>query len=150
MVGSSPEALTAMSADVHRPARLDPERFPMTEHMQSCKILEINGVDPKRALLEIRDGKYWDGEPATTQENGTTPMPDGFYFVELTGDGRILNNDVYGPYADAVAAELAARESPTLADLNAVILQLERDGRVQRVVGEDGVARYGAGSRSSI
>jgi hypothetical protein len=33
----------------------------MTEQMQGCKVLEIDGVEPKRALLEIRGGQYWDG-----------------------------------------------------------------------------------------
>ena len=79
--------------------------------MQGCEVLEIDGVDPKRALLELRDGKYWDGELATRKEDGTTPMPDGFYFVELTSDGKgIINDIVYGPYANAIEAELAARE----------------------------------------
>ena len=50
--------------------------------LQGCVVLEIDGVDPKRALLELRDGKFWDGEPATRKEDGTAPMPDGFYFVE--------------------------------------------------------------------
>jgi hypothetical protein len=30
--------------------------------MQGCDALEID-VYPKRALLELRDGKFWDGEP---------------------------------------------------------------------------------------
>ena len=120
--------------------------------MQGCEVLKIDGVEPKRALIELRDGKYWDGEPATRKEDGTTPMPDGFYFVELTSDGkRILNDNLYGPYADAVEAELAAREGYTLTDLNRVITELEREGRIRRVVGEDGVPRYHAvGPPSSI
>ena len=70
--------------------------------MQGCKVLEIDGVDPKRALFELRDGKFWDGEPATRKEDGT-PKENGFYFVELRSDGRcILNDNIYGPYADAV------------------------------------------------
>jgi hypothetical protein len=36
--------------------------------------------DPNRALLEICDGKYWDGGPAAPG------MLDGFYFVELDND----------------------------------------------------------------
>ena len=50
---------------------------------------------------------------ATRKEDGTTPKPDGFYVVELTSDGRILNDNIYGPYANAVDAELAAREGYT-------------------------------------
>jgi hypothetical protein len=113
--------------------------------MQGCEVLEIDGVDPKRALLELRDGKYWDGEPATRKEDGTTPMRDGFYFVELTSDGkRIINDIVYGPYANAVEAELAAREGPTLTDFNRAITELERKGRIRRAVDENGVQRYQA------
>jgi hypothetical protein len=111
--------------------------------MQGCEVLEIDGVDPERALLELRDGKFWDGEPATRKEDGTTPMEDGFYFVELDG-GRILNDNIYGPYADVVEAELAAREGPTLTDLNRAITELERKGHLRRVVDEDGVPRYQA------
>jgi hypothetical protein len=113
--------------------------------MQGCEVLEIDGVDPKRALLELRDGKFWDGEPATRKEDGTTPMPDGFYFVELTSDGkRILNDNLYGPYANAMEARIAARKTPTLTDVNRAITELERKGRIRRVVGEDGVPRYQA------
>jgi hypothetical protein len=130
--------------------------------MQGCELLEIEGVGPKRALLELRDGKFWDGEPATRKEDGTTsmldgfyfveltsdgtiPMLDGFHFVELTGDGKhILGNYLYGPYADAVEAEIAAWENYTLTDFNRAMTELERKGRIRRVVGEDGVPRYHA------
>ena len=113
--------------------------------MQGCEVLKIDGVEPKRALIELRDGKYWDGEPATRKEDGTTPMPDGFYFVELTSDGkRILNDNLYGPYANAMEARIAARKTPTLTDVNRAITELERKGRIRRVVGEDGVPRYQA------
>jgi hypothetical protein len=111
--------------------------------MQGCEVLKIDGVEPKRALIELRDGKYWDGEPATRTEDGTT-QPDGFYFVELATDGCILNDILYGPYANAVEAELAARKTPTLTDFNRVITELERERRIRRVVGEDGVPRYHA------
>ena len=95
----------------------------------------IDGVDPKRALLELRDGKFWDGESATRKEDGTAPMPDGFYFVELTSDGmRILNDIVYGPYANDVEAEFAAREGYTLTDFNRALAELERKGHIRREV----------------
>ena len=45
--------------------------------MQGCEVLEIDGVDPKRALFELRDGKFWDGEPATRKEDGTRPRKMG-------------------------------------------------------------------------
>ena len=64
--------------------------------LQGCVVLEIDGVDPKRALLELRDGKFWNGELATRKEDGTTPKPDGFYVVKLTSDGNILNDNIYG------------------------------------------------------
>jgi hypothetical protein len=113
--------------------------------LQGCVVLEIDGVDPTRALLELRDGKFWDGQSATSIEDGTAPMPDGFYFVELTSDGkRILNDTIYGPYADDVEAEFAARKVYTLTDLNRVLAELERKGQIHREVGEDGVPRYWA------
>jgi hypothetical protein len=109
--------------------------------LQGCEVLELD-KDPERGLLEIRDGKFWDGEPAHL--NGT-PVLDGFYFVELAPDApRILNNELYGPYADAVEAEIAARDSYTLTDFKRAFAQLEREGRIRRVVGEDGVPRYQA------
>jgi hypothetical protein len=115
------------------------------KQLQSCVVLEIDGVDPKRALLELRDGKFWDGESATKKEDGTTPIQDGFYFVELTSDGkRMLNDKLYGPYANAVEAEFAAREGYTLTDLKRVLAELERTGKIQCVVGDDGVPRYRA------
>jgi hypothetical protein len=110
--------------------------------MQGCKVLEIDGVDPKRALFELRDGKFWDGEPATRKEDGTS-KEDGFYFVELDG-GRILNDNIYSPYASAVEAEIAARKTPTMTDFNRAVAELVRKGRVRGVVGEDGVPRYWA------
>ena len=110
--------------------------------MQGCKVLEIDGVDPKRALFELRDGKFWDGEPATRKEDGT-PKEDGFYFVELDDGGRILNDNIYGPYASAVEAEIAARKTPRLRTSTGPS-RSERKGRVRRVVGEDGVPRYWA------
>ena len=109
--------------------------------MQGCELLEIDGVDSKRALFELRDGKFCDGEPATRKEDGT-PKEDGFYFVELDDGGRILNDHIYGPYVSAVEAEIAARETPTLTDFNRAVTATCRKGHVRRVVGEDGVPRY--------
>jgi len=108
--------------------------------MQGCEV--IAGTDPQRAVLEVRDGKFWDGIPATRKEDGTTPMPDGFYFVELTDDGYILNDDLYGPYADVIGAEIAAREGHTSTDVRRAIAALERKGILVRVVGKDGVVRF--------
>jgi hypothetical protein len=93
--------------------------------------------DPNRALLEICDGKYWDGGPAAPG------MLDGFYFVELDND-RIRDGWFYGPYADAVEAEIAARKTCTETDLNRAIAELERTGRIRRFVEEDGEVRFEA------
>jgi hypothetical protein len=72
-------------------------------------------------------------------------MPDGYYFVEVTDDGKnILNDKLYGPYRDAAEARIAARKTPTLSDFNRAIAQLEREGHVRRMVGDDGVPRYKA------
>jgi hypothetical protein len=82
--------------------------------MQGCKVLKINGVMySKLAVFEIRDGKYWDGIPATKNEDGTTLMPDGFYFCELTSDSYITKahdggEAIHGPYTTAKRAAFAA------------------------------------------
>jgi hypothetical protein len=36
----------------------------MKRQMQGYELLDIN-VEPKRALIELRKGRFWDGEPAT-------------------------------------------------------------------------------------
>jgi hypothetical protein len=104
--------------------------------IQQMRGYEVLDGDSKRALLEIRDGKYWDGEPAAPG------MLDGFYFVELTDDDRILDGWFYGPYTDAVEAEIAARKTCTETDFNRAIAKLERQGRIRQVVGADGVLRW--------
>jgi hypothetical protein len=111
--------------------------------MQGCEVLEIDGVDPETGSVRTPRRQILGGEPATRKEDGTIPMPDGFYFVELDGE-RILNDNLYGPYADVIEAELAAREGSTLTDFIRAVMELERKGRIRRVVGEDGVTRYHA------
>jgi hypothetical protein len=115
--------------------------------MQGCKVLKIDGVYSKLAVFEIRDGKYWDGKPATKMEDDTTLVPDGFYFCELTSDGYIAKADdggeaIYGPHKTAKAAERAAREGPTY--IKQIIAELVRQGCVRSMVGEDGVLRFQA------
>jgi hypothetical protein len=113
--------------------------------LRGCKLLKIEGA-PKLGIFELRNGKYWDGIPATL--NGTaTPMPDGFYVCELTRDGFIATKDdgsntVHGPYASAKEAERKTRKA--LAKLEKVGAELEREGKLRREVGEDGVVRYQA------
>jgi hypothetical protein len=112
--------------------------------LRGCELLKIEGA-PKLGIFELRNGKYWDGVPATM--NGTaTPMPDGFYVCELTRDGFIVTTDggdtVQGPYASAKEAERKTQE--VLAEIEKAGAELEREGRVRREVGEDGVVRYQA------
>jgi hypothetical protein len=102
-----------------------------------AKLVE-DGKISKRALLEIRDGKYSNGEPAGPS------VFDGFYFVELDDDDRILDGWLYGPYTSAVEAESAARKAVTETELNCILMDLERQGRIRRFVGEDGEVWYEA------
>jgi hypothetical protein len=96
--------------------------------LQGCEVLELN-KDPERGLLEIRDGKFWDGEPVVKEGDDLPPVADGFYFVELTPDGRwILNDKLYGPYATELDAVLAAEDGMTLTDLD----RLVREGFLRR------------------
>jgi hypothetical protein len=101
-------------------------------------LLGIEGA-PRLAIFELRDGHYWDGEPATV--NGTTtPMPDGFYVCEL-GDGGFITKTPErpsrGPYATAAEAERMTRK--TLADTDRDMRTLEHAGLIRRKVGADGI-----------
>jgi hypothetical protein len=83
------------------------------EQMQGDNALEIEGA-PELAVFELRDGKYWDGEPVV-RYGTTTPPPDGFYVCTLTSDGYIVKDDsggdaLVGPYATAAEAERMTRK----------------------------------------
>jgi hypothetical protein len=101
------------------------------QQMEGCKVLD--GTCPERALIEIRNGKFWDGAPAISQKDGSTSK-DGFYFVELTPEDYILNDILHGPYANVEDAELAARESYVPSEINRALTELERIGAIRRVV----------------
>jgi hypothetical protein len=85
--------------------------------MQGHKLLKIEGT-PTLAIFELRDGQYWDGR---MNNDTATPMPDGFYVYELTGDGCTaqppssvgsgVGNGFLGPYASVKEAEREARKS---------------------------------------
>ena len=117
----------------------------MMRQLQGCRLLSIEG-SPQLAIFELRNGKYWDGIPATM--NGTaTPMPDGFYVCELTRDGYIVQGPtggdaIQGPYTSIKEAKRRTRKA--LAEVAAIGAELAREGRVRREVGEDGVVRFQA------
>jgi hypothetical protein len=116
------------------------------KQMRGCKLLKIEGA-PKLGIFELRDGKYWDGIPAT--RNGTnTPMPDGFYVCQLGNSGFMVQdpanggNNVYGPYASVKEAE--RRTWKSMAEMAKIGEELVREGLVRREVGPDGVVRFQA------
>ena len=97
--------------------------------MQSYEV--IAGTEPELALFEIRDGKYWDGKPFTSGQ-------DGFYVAERTSNGDILNNSIFwGPYPNAARAKIAVRNVT-------ILTELERKGRVRRVVRDNGKPAFNA------
>jgi hypothetical protein len=112
--------------------------------MQGHKLLDAEGA-PKLAMVEIRDGHYWDGE--SFEKNDGTPAVDGFYFCELTSSGSIVQGDdggetLFGPYATAAEAEHAMRD---LWLERRAIAALTRVGLLHRRVGDDGKPRYYVG-----
>ena len=48
-----------------------------------------------RGVVEIRDGKFYDGEPAWFPG---ARRPDGFYWFDLADNHRIKNGRLYGPH----------------------------------------------------
>jgi hypothetical protein len=116
------------------------------KQLRGCKLLKIEGA-PKLGIFELREGKYWDGIPATRNRT-SIPMPDGFYVCQLTKDGFMVQgsdgggNSAQGPYASAKEAESKTRKN--LAEIERVGVELAREGRVRREVGEDGVVRFQA------
>ena len=112
--------------------------------MQGCEVLEIDGV--------IRSGLCSSSAMANIGTASRPPEggwhhPHAGWVLLRRADERwegIINDNVYGPYASAVEAELAARECFTLTDFNRAITELERKGRIRRAVDENGVPRYQA------
>src|SRR4051812_26370125 len=51
-----------------------------------CRSLRCHGTD--RGVVEIRDGRFYDGEPAWFSD---AKRPDGFYWFYVTADHRIKN-----------------------------------------------------------
>ena len=101
-----------------------------TVMMQGCELLDFDR-EPQRGVLEICDGRYWDGEPARWPDG--TPARNGYYYIEVAPDGHIVNNNLYGPYVTKMEAVRAAENSPTLTDFDKAVAQLERDGRIRRL-----------------
>jgi hypothetical protein len=111
--------------------------------MQGRKLLEIEGA-PKLAMFELRDGRYWDGEPVA-KYGTTTPAPDGFYVCELRDDRRIAQADtggdlLFGPYATAAEAERTMRDA--LKGTGRAYVTLERAGLISRETSAGGVTQF--------
>ena len=58
-----------------------------------------------RGVVEIRDSKFYDGEPAWFPGS---PRPDGFYWFYFTDDHRIKDGRLCGPYPSLEAAAASA------------------------------------------
>jgi hypothetical protein len=111
--------------------------------MQGWKVFEVEN-HAKLVVFELRDGKYWDGIPATRMKEGA--ILNGLYVCELKNDGAIKNvnngRSIDGPYATAAEAESMTRKMGT--DANRHLAALERAGLVRQRVGEDSVPIFQA------
>ena len=93
-----------------------------------------------RGVVEIRDGKFYDGEPAWFPD---ARRPDGFYWFYLTDDHRIKNGRLCGPHPSLKAAAASAvAPNLSLQDIELALEALEARGELESCVRPDGVREY--------
>jgi hypothetical protein len=92
-----------------------------------------------RGVVEIRDGKFYDGEPAWFPG---ARRPDGFYWFYLTDDHRIENGRLNGPHPSLEAAAASAFAHLNLQDIELALEALEARGELEGRVRPDGVREY--------
>jgi hypothetical protein len=99
--------------------------------------LRCQGTD--HGVVEIRDGKFYDGEPAWFPG---AQRPDGFYWFYLTDDHRIKNGRLNGPHASLEAAAESAVVYLDQQDIELALEALEARGELESRVRPDGVREY--------
>jgi hypothetical protein len=99
--------------------------------------LRCQGTD--RGVVEIRDGKFYDGEPAWFPG---APRPDGYYWFYLTDDRRIKNGRLNGPHPSLEAAAASAFAYLSLQDIELALEALAARGEIESRVRPDGVRQY--------
>jgi hypothetical protein len=93
-----------------------------------------------RGVVEIRDSKFYDGEPAWFPG---TPRPDGFYWFYFTDDHRIKDGRLCGPYPSLEAAAASAvAPNLSLQDIELALEALEARRELESCVRPDGVQEY--------
>ena len=90
-----------------------------------------------RGVVEIRDGKFYDGESAWFPG---AQRPDGFYWFYFTADHRIKNGRLNGPHPSLAAASAVAHLN--LQDIELALEALEARGELESLVRPDGVREY--------
>jgi hypothetical protein len=106
------------------------------QQMQGYRLCQ--GTD--RGVVEIRDGKFYDGEPAWFPG---ARRPDGFYWFYLTDDHRIKNGRLCGPHPSLKAAAASAfAPNLNLQDIELALEELEARGELESRVRPDGVREY--------
>ena len=106
------------------------------QQMQSYH--HCQGTD--RGVVEIRDGKFYDGEPAWFPD---ARRPDGFYWFHLTDDHRIRNGRFNGPHPSLeVAAASAFAPNLHQQDIELAVEELAVCGVLESRVRPDGVREY--------
>jgi hypothetical protein len=108
------------------------------QQMQGYLLCE--GTD--HGVVEIRDGKFYNGKPAWVPGART---PDGFYWFDLT---EIKNGRLYGPHpslleaAAAAASAVVSNTNMSLQDIELALEALEARGELESCVRPDGVQEY--------
>jgi len=92
-----------------------------------------------RGVVEIRDGKFYDGEPAWFPE---AKRPDGFYWFYFTDDHRIKDGRLCGPYPSLEAAAASAVDHLSQQDVELALEALAARGDLESQVRPDGVREY--------
>jgi hypothetical protein len=105
------------------------------QQMQGCHRCQ----DTDRGVVEIRDGKFYDGESAWFPG---AQRPDGFYWFYFTADHRIKDGRLCGPYPSLEAAAASAVAHLNLQDIELALEALEARGELESLVRPDGVREY--------
>src|SRR5262245_39648453 len=92
-----------------------------------------------RGVVEIRDGKFYDGEPAWLPD---ARRPDGFYWCYLNDDHRIRNGRLNGPHPSLEAAAASAFAPNLHQQVELAVEELAACGVLESRVRADGVREY--------
>jgi hypothetical protein len=118
-------------------------RHSETEEQMGKQKQQMQGYHPcqgtDRGVVEIRDGKFYDGEAAWFPD---TPSRDGFYWFYFTDDHWIKDGRLCGPHASLEAAAESAVVYLDQQDIELALEALAARGELGSCVRPDGVREY--------